>query len=367
LNIFTGEICDVVIALAQGPYGAKPNCGLWPNERCALFIRGIKITSNWKEILTQQLLDGYLQEYLMEKEQWTTHSFQNICWKRQETALKQISKARQAQTEKMCHDLRYTGARHAQWYGEVKPSCMCGDNEYWRHVLTCKSLDAELIRADSWSKLRKGMDKWGMSQDMWLTIDNGVCHYTMNPKKREHDNMPTEPSQPFGPTFDAPRNRLKVAFRAQSRIGWDNFLKGRLSLDWITCMDHHFQSNGSKLTGQRCITKLIVSLWEHMDRLWTYRNNRYHENTHQKVARYNMEALDRRNDEIWEKHTGIIDRLHNFQSKHFENRQQKGNLNYESKRCWVNLAEQYINEESSPIRSEIYTLSKLLGARNGVG
>jgi hypothetical protein len=114
------------------------------------------------------------------------------------------------------------------------------------------------------------MEKWGMPQDMWLTIENVVRHYTMNPKKRERDKMPAEPSPPFGPTFYAPRNRLKVAFRAQSQIGWDNFLKGRLSRDWITCMDHHLESTGSKLTGQECITKLIMSLWEHMDRLWMY-------------------------------------------------------------------------------------------------
>jgi hypothetical protein len=90
-----------------------------------------------------------------------------------------------------------------------------------------------------------------------------------------------------------------------------------------------------------------------------YRNNRYHENTHQQVARYKMEALDRRYDEIWDKDNRLIERLHTFQSKHFENRQQTGNLNYESKRCWVNLAEKYIKEASSPIRSEIYTLSEL--------
>jgi hypothetical protein len=69
LNIVADEKFDVVRALALGPFGAKPNCGLWPTERCALFIRGTKITSNWKEILTQQLLDGDLQVYLMEKEQ----------------------------------------------------------------------------------------------------------------------------------------------------------------------------------------------------------------------------------------------------------------------------------------------------------
>jgi hypothetical protein len=80
-----------------------------------------------------------------------------------------------------------------------------------------------------------------------------------------------------------------------------------------------------------------------------------------------MEAMDRRYDEIWEKHTGLIERLHNFQLTNFENRQKIGNLNYESKRCWVNLSEQYIKEASSPIRSEIFTLSEFLGARNGVG
>jgi hypothetical protein len=267
----------------------------------------------------------------------------------------------------MCHNLRYIGARHVQWYGEAKPCCMCGDNEDWRHVITCKSLDPELIRADFWIKLRKVINKWVMSKDMWISIENGVRHYTMNPKKCDHDSMPTEPSPPFGPMFYVPRNRLKVAFRAQSQIGWENFLKVRLSQYWITCMDHHFQSSGSKLTGQECIAKLIMSLWEHMDRLWTYHNNRYHENTNQQIAIYKMVALDRRYDEMWEKHTGLTERLHDFQAKHFENRKQIGNLNYESKRCWVNLAEQYINEASSPIRAEIYTLSKLLGARNGVG
>jgi hypothetical protein len=94
LNIVADKICDAVRATAQGPYGAKPKCGPWPNERYTLFTRGIKITRNWKERLTQQLLDGDLQEYQMKKEQWTTHSFHNICWKRNETALKQISKAR---------------------------------------------------------------------------------------------------------------------------------------------------------------------------------------------------------------------------------------------------------------------------------
>jgi hypothetical protein len=121
-------------------------------------------------------------------------------------------------------------------YGMAK-RCMCEQHEDWRHILTCKSLDAEMIRADSWSKLKKQMDKWSFSSDMWLAMESDVRHYTMNPLKRDPENMPPQPSSPFGTTFDTPRNRLKVAFHAQSQIGWENFLKGRLSRDWIICMD----------------------------------------------------------------------------------------------------------------------------------
>jgi hypothetical protein len=88
VNIVADELCDVIWETARGPFGARPNCGLWPSKRCTLFIRGVKATSNWKKGLTQQLLDGDLQEYLMQIEQWKTHAFNNVCWKRNETAPK---------------------------------------------------------------------------------------------------------------------------------------------------------------------------------------------------------------------------------------------------------------------------------------
>jgi hypothetical protein len=216
---------------------------------------------------------------------------------------------------------------------------MCGEHEDWRHELTCKSLDAKLIRADLWRKLINMMDKWSISADMWIVMENGIRHYTLNPLERDSDNIPSEPPSPFGTMFHTPKNRLKVAFRAKSQIGWDNFLKGRLSCNWITCMDHHFQANGSKLTGQECITKLIMGTWDHMDFIWTYHSIIYHENTNQQVERYKTEALNRRYDEIWETHAGLIKRLHAFQTKHFEDRQSIGNLNYESKKCWAKLSE----------------------------
>jgi hypothetical protein len=53
-NIIADELCDIIRETATGRDRARPNCGLYLGERCALFIKGTKITSNWKERLTQQ-------------------------------------------------------------------------------------------------------------------------------------------------------------------------------------------------------------------------------------------------------------------------------------------------------------------------
>jgi hypothetical protein len=119
-NIIADELCNIIRESATGRDGARPNCGLYLGGRCVLFIKGTKITSNWKERLTQQLLDGDLREYLMEKEQWNKSTFNNICWRLQKVALKIMSKSRQMDIAKLVHNLAFTGARHTQWYGGTK-------------------------------------------------------------------------------------------------------------------------------------------------------------------------------------------------------------------------------------------------------
>jgi hypothetical protein len=106
-------------------------------------------------------------------------------------------------------------------------------------------LNSELIRADSWSKLRNIMEKRSLSTDMWTSMENGIRYYTQKPLKLDPGNIPAEPPSPFGTAFYTARNRFKFVFRAQSQIGWDNCLKGKMSHDWITCIYHHFKKLGA--------------------------------------------------------------------------------------------------------------------------
>jgi hypothetical protein len=74
-NILADEICDDIRAAAMGITGARGSCGMWSSETCALFNRGVKITSPVKERLSRQLLDGDMEMYLIDKENWSHQDF----------------------------------------------------------------------------------------------------------------------------------------------------------------------------------------------------------------------------------------------------------------------------------------------------
>jgi hypothetical protein len=168
------------------------------------------------------------------------HHFESIDWTNYSSAFKRLLKGRETAVAKATHNLWHTGTRHQQYLGEAKPCCMCNcETEDWRHVITCGSIDASLDRAASWGKLRKSMERWHLPPDFWTTTEKGVNHYTERPHKRTIQSKENEPQKPFGVTFNTPRNLLQQAFRTQSHIGWDNFLKGLISRYWLTYVRHN--------------------------------------------------------------------------------------------------------------------------------
>jgi hypothetical protein len=58
--------------------------------------------------------------------------------------------------------------------------------------------------------------------------------------------------------------------------------------------------------------------------------------------RYNTGALYIIYEGIYEKHAGLVERLHTFQTKHAEDRKSIEKFKYESGCCSADLADQYI-------------------------
>jgi hypothetical protein len=220
---------------------------------------------------------------------------------------------------------------------------MCGEaHEDWRHIITCKSLDASLHRTESWTKVKKAMKAWRIPADFWIAIEKGINHYAAHPLKRHKEGMLPEPQKPFGTTVNTPRNILQVAYRNQSYVGWENFFKGRICTEWSTYFNQNLASGNIKKDYQEWSTKLILALWDHIYRVWMFWNKVHHEDNQGWVARYKEEALARRMNIVWEKKDELWDLLHEFQSTRFKDRTKITNLRFESKRCWANLAELYL-------------------------
>jgi hypothetical protein len=226
LNIEADALCDLIREEARGPRGARPSCPQWGLEEFSLFIKGDKITNKMKTQMAGQLHDKDMRKYLIEREVWTENQFDEIDWTSHETAFKRMGRSRQTAIAKLCHNMWYAWVKHTLYYHEPLPCCMCREEkEDWRHVMTCRSLDDSLHRADSWEKVKKDMAIWQLPNDFWTAIQKGLQFYIDHPLRqvKEDPHNPTpKPVSPFPHCFNQPRNLLKHAYRAQSNIVWDN-------------------------------------------------------------------------------------------------------------------------------------------------
>jgi hypothetical protein len=74
-------------------------------------------------------------------------------------------------------------------------------------------------REELWAKARKAMTHWKLPNDFWIALEKGLNGYKRAPSGGAI-------ASPFPPTYNNRRYNLKLAFREQDKIGWDNLIKG---------------------------------------------------------------------------------------------------------------------------------------------
>jgi hypothetical protein len=216
---------------------ARPNCPHWDIDAASLFIQCRKVTSNMKNQHTAQMHDYNLRSLLMQKESWSIQIFIATDWNSSERALRRLSKNRQMNVAKLCHNYWHTGSRHVRFYGGERPCCFCQETkEDWRHILNCPSLDASYHQDASWQKVKKYMQMWRLPEDFCTAIEKGLHHLPSDL------NESTSPTLPFQISVTPIRNHLRAAFQEQNSIKWTNLLKGRMSHRWQQFVTAHVRS-----------------------------------------------------------------------------------------------------------------------------
>jgi hypothetical protein len=112
---------------------------------------------------------------------------------------------------------------------------------------------------------------------------DAVHHFIHDNKK---DSTPHN-TAPFPNTLVPRHILLNDAAAAQSRMGWRNFMKGRLSSRWEKIM----QKTMTRETSKMCEIAILLSLRNHADRLWTTINDESHKDETRAVAQFKQQAL----------------------------------------------------------------------------
>jgi hypothetical protein len=188
----------------------------------------IAVRPNMKNQLTSQMHDDNMRSFLMQKESWSSQTFDAIDWYSSERSLRRLSKN-----------------RHVRFYGGERPCCFCQETkEDWRHILNCPSFDVSYHRDASWQKVKKAMQMWRLPADFWTAIEKVLHHLHTDLKES------TSPPLTFQISVNPIRNHLRAAFQEQNSIKWTNLLKGRMSHRWQQFATAHVRSKKLDLRAQ---------------------------------------------------------------------------------------------------------------------
>jgi hypothetical protein len=69
---------------------------------------------------------------------------------------------------------------------------------------------------------------------------------------------------------------IQQALDQQSRLGWDQFLRGRIGLKWAQLRSQHFLELKLRHTGQKWASLLIMAIWDFTWSMWDNRNDILH-------------------------------------------------------------------------------------------
>jgi hypothetical protein len=158
-------------------------------------------------------------------------------------------------------------------------------NEDWQHILTYPGEGATINRNESFDSLKIDQTQFYVQDDIWIAIYHGISFFNTH-QEREGSSRHIPP---FSGTLQPRKILLNDAFAAQSKIGWGNFFKGRISQKWGKLL-HPKRKPDMIEAFER---SMITSIWKHSICQWDFRNDESHKDETISVAEYKQHAFDK--------------------------------------------------------------------------
>ena len=221
-------------------------------------IGGKLCLSGVKQQIYTKIYQRDLEEFLMRKYDWNSQTFHSIDWLAQETSLQKLPLIPRSTAFKFIHGWLATTRRRCREGFFATPQCsFCQEEETRDHMFRCTEDRISQVRNKELLCLKAAIldiTETTVGNAIIAGIQSVLDDYDVGIYSREFANT----------------TNLQVAMEAQQKIGWNQFLQGRISQKWKTVGPLDSFRGDEDSWSQLIVAKTInfgLAIWKQRNRL----------------------------------------------------------------------------------------------------
>jgi ribonuclease HI len=247
-----------------------------PSSRASITFENSTITSKLPKLIHHGLHVQPLIATICKEAKWSKSTYDSVDWEAFGKAFTNLQKGRQVSCSKLTHGIINTNDQNQRFYKSTGTCPCCLDQrETITHLFTCQEPKTKANRNNLQSALVTALTKIRTPERILECIQYGLTTYE---ESQEDPSLDTR-----APTYGSLKPvdiSLTQAIHAQNTIGWEHFLRGRLSIHWRKAYTISQTSSQSKAPpASQWISTFIQRVLEYSSALWSFRNGVVHGHT----------------------------------------------------------------------------------------
>ena len=239
-----------------------------PDNIASIQINGKFITSHIATAIREASFHPELIQYITNKSAWQcTTIIDTIDWEARSRASLSLPQGNRLTIFKLEFDLFATMSQHHKMEKHMDHRCprCCKLHENLNHVFQCSQ--AASTRKSAWAQFLSTLQKTSTCPLIVETLGYGISHWSTG-------SLPQWQGPNPGPT-DNFRLLMLSAFQEQQSIGWDQAIRGCLSVHWekantLYCQEQLHQGNVT--TCSMWSSNLVQVMWQFGTDQWVVQN-----------------------------------------------------------------------------------------------
>jgi hypothetical protein len=222
------------------------------------------------------------------QQKWTRPIFDNIDWAAFNSRFTALSSNQRFRIAKYVHDWTPTLRHQNRVDNSVDHRCFVPEcSRLWddaNHIFQCRGTKRSVKRTQGIRIIRETFASLYTPPDMSESILKALTNWM-------HKRPVCPPRWTYN-TMTPLRQAIRHSFDAQTSIGWDQFLRGRLTTNWKTPLALYYKARtpDSQITPTLWMTRTIDAMWTFFSSMWDQRNADFFGGTRDEIRAKALEA-----------------------------------------------------------------------------